>query len=42
MALMQRSHVIIPLRIDPETGKLTHHGDKIELSAPVCVKFVEV
>jgi 6-phosphogluconolactonase len=42
MAMMQRSNLIIPLRIDPQSGKLSIAGDKIELPAPVCAKFVEV
>jgi 6-phosphogluconolactonase len=41
-AMMQRSHAIIPLRIDPRTGKLSRSADNIPLSAPVCLKFVEI
>ena len=42
VAMLQRSHSIVPLRIDTESGKLMRAGDNIQLSAPVCVKFVEV
>lgn len=41
-AMMQRSHAIVPLRIDPQTGKLSRSGENIPLSAPVCAKFVEI
>ena len=41
-AMMQRSNAIIPLRIDPRTGKLSRFADSIPLSAPVCLKFVEI
>ncbi len=40
-AMLQSSHAIVPLRIDPETGKLSRYGENIPLSAPVCLKFVE-
>jgi 6-phosphogluconolactonase len=41
-AMLQGSHAIIPLRIDPRTGKLSRSGENLPLSAPVCAKFVEV
>ena len=41
-AMLQRSNAIVPLRIDPQTGKLSRSGENIPLSAPVCVKFVEI
>lgn len=41
-AMLQRSHAIVPLRIDPQTGKLSRSGENVPLSAPVCAKFVEV
>jgi 6-phosphogluconolactonase len=42
IALLQRSNFILPLRIDPDTGKLSRAGDQIALPAPVCAKFLEV
>lgn len=42
IALMQRSNAVIPLRVDQTTGKLSHAGDKLDLPAPVCAKFLEV
>jgi 6-phosphogluconolactonase len=42
LAMLQGSHAIVPLRIDPETGKLSTYGDNIPFSAPVCAKFVEI
>ena len=42
IALLQRSNFIVPLRIDAETGKLSHAGDNIALPAPVCAKFLEL
>jgi 6-phosphogluconolactonase len=41
-AMLQRSNAIIPLRIDPRTGKLSRYGENIPLPAPVCAKFVEI
>jgi 6-phosphogluconolactonase len=41
-AMLQGSHAIVPLRIDPMTGKLSRFGENIPLSAPVCAKFVEI
>jgi 6-phosphogluconolactonase len=41
-AMLQRSNAIVPLRIDPQTGKLSRSGENIPLSAPVCLKFVEI
>ncbi len=42
IALMQRSNAVIPLRVDQSTGKLSHSGDKLDLPAPVCAKFLEI
>ena len=42
IALMQRSNAVIPLRVDQSTGKLSHAGDKLDLPAPVCAKFLEI
>lgn len=36
----QRSDSVVVFRIDQQTGKLTPTGTKIEVGAPVCVKFV--
>ena len=41
-AMLQRANAIIPLRIDPRTGKLSRFSDNISLSAPVCAKFVAI
>jgi 6-phosphogluconolactonase len=41
-AMLQQSNAIVPLRIDPQSGKLSRSGDNIPLSAPVCAKFVEI
>jgi 6-phosphogluconolactonase len=41
-AMLQRSHAIVPLRIDLQTGKLSRSGENVPLSAPVCAKFVEI
>jgi hypothetical protein len=40
--MLQRSNAIVPLRIDPQTGRLSRSGENIPLSAPVCAKFVEI
>jgi 6-phosphogluconolactonase len=42
MAMLQRSHFVLPLRIDSATGKLSPAGDRIPLPAPVCAKFLQV
>ena len=42
IAMLQRSNFIVPLRIDPETGKLSRAGDQISLPVPVCAKFLEI
>jgi 6-phosphogluconolactonase (cycloisomerase 2 family) len=31
---------VVVFRIDQQTGRLTTTGQKIELGAPACVKFV--
>ncbi len=36
----QRSDSVVVFRIDQETGRLTPTGSKIEVGAPVSVKFV--
>jgi 6-phosphogluconolactonase len=36
----QRSDSVVVFRIDPQSGKLAPTGTKIEVGAPVCVKFV--
>lgn len=36
----QDSHTILMYRVNPETGHLTPTGDKLEVGAPVCIKFV--
>jgi 6-phosphogluconolactonase len=36
----QRSDSVVVLKIDQQNGKLSPTGTKIELGAPVCVKFV--
>jgi 6-phosphogluconolactonase (cycloisomerase 2 family) len=36
----QKSDSVVVLRIDQLNGKLSPTGTKIELGAPVCVKFV--
>ena len=41
-AMLQRANAIVPLRIDPRTGKLSRSSDNIPLSAPVCAKFVAI
>jgi 6-phosphogluconolactonase len=40
LAANQRSDSVVVFRIDPQTGRLTSTGTKIEVGAPVCVKFV--
>jgi 6-phosphogluconolactonase len=42
IAMLQRSDLIVPLRIDSETGKLSRAGDNISLPIPVCAKFMEL
>jgi 6-phosphogluconolactonase len=41
-AMLQRSNAIVPLRVDPQTGRLSRSGENIPLSAPVCAKFVGI
>src|SRR5207248_2558238 len=38
--MMQRSGTIIPLRIDPESGRLAMAGGNLNLPFPVCAEFV--
>jgi 6-phosphogluconolactonase len=40
LAANQRSDSVVVFRIDQRTGRLTPTGQKIELGAPACVKFV--
>jgi 6-phosphogluconolactonase len=40
IAMMQRSGTIIPLRIDPESGRLAKYGTTLNLPFPVCAAFV--
>jgi 6-phosphogluconolactonase len=40
LAANQRSDSVVVFRIDPHTGRLTTTGKRIDLGAPVCVKFV--
>jgi 6-phosphogluconolactonase len=35
----QRSDSILSFRVDAETGRLTPTGSKVELPAPVCIRF---
>jgi 6-phosphogluconolactonase len=41
LAANQRSDSIVVFRINAETGRLTPTGTKIDVGAPVCVKFVK-
>ena len=40
LAANQRSNDVFVFRIDPNTGKLTATGTKIEMPAPICIRFV--
>lgn len=40
LAANQNGDNLVTFRIDPETGKLTPTGHKIQVSMPVCVKFL--
>ena len=40
LAANQRSDSVVVFRIDPKTGRLTPAGHRIEVGAPVCVKFL--
>ena len=42
IAMMQRSGTIIPLQIDPESGRLAKVGTNLNLPFPVCALFVPV
>ncbi len=37
----QRSNSIVAFSVDPQTGQLTPTGARLELPAPVCLRFVE-
>jgi 6-phosphogluconolactonase len=41
LAANQRSDSVVVFRINAETGRLTPTGAKIDVGAPVCVKFVK-
>ena len=41
-AANEQSNDIFLFRIDPATGKLTPTGKKLEVSKPVCIKFMPV
>jgi 6-phosphogluconolactonase len=41
LAANQRSDSVVVFRINAETGRLTPTGTKIDVGAPVCVKFVK-
>ncbi len=41
LAANQDSGTIVVFRIDPETGKLSPTGHKIDVPKPVCVKFLK-
>ncbi len=41
-AANQNSDNIVVFRIDPKTGRLTPTGQVLEVSSPVCVKFVAI
>ena len=40
LAANQDSDSVIVFRIDPKTGRLTPTGNRVEVGAPVCLKFV--
>lgn len=40
LAANQNSDTVVIFRIDPQTGRLTPTGAKVEVPAPVCVKFL--
>ena len=40
LAANQKSHTIITFKIDAESGNLTRTGHAVEISMPVCLKFV--
>ena len=40
LAANQKSHTIITFKIDAESGDLTRTGHEVEISMPVCLKFV--
>jgi 6-phosphogluconolactonase len=42
IAMMQRTGLIVPLRIDGQTGKLTAAGDTMKLPLPVCAAFLAI
>lgn len=42
LAANQDSSNIIAFKINPDTGKLTPTGQKLEVSRPVCIKFVPI
>ena len=42
LAANQKSNTIIPYKIDPENGDLSRNGHAVQVSMPVCLKFVPV
>jgi 6-phosphogluconolactonase (cycloisomerase 2 family) len=40
--MLQQSNAIVPLQIDPQTGRLSRSGENIPLPTPVCAKFVKI
>ena len=42
LAANQDSSNIVAFKINPDTGKLTPTGQKLEVSRPVCIKFVPI
>jgi 6-phosphogluconolactonase len=40
LAANQRSDSVVVFRIDAQSGRLTPTGHRLEVAAPVCVKFV--
>jgi 6-phosphogluconolactonase len=40
VALNQESHTVVTFRIDSQTGALTATGESLELTGPMCIKFV--
>ena len=40
IGVFRRSGTIIPLRIDPESGRLAKAGNTLNLPFPVCAEFV--
>ena len=41
LAANQNTHNVVVFRVDPSTGKLEATGSEVEVSSPVCVRFME-